>query len=211
MGSVNRNISRKSNSYGKNTRTTTTNVIDRFWSKVIKSDECWLWLPKVQRFIMPDGRAPHPSRACYELIYNDMLPLPTQIKVLHRCENYLCVRPEHIHIKKQTFTFADGSIVRRSAVRERLTTLRCKAGKRNEPAPNETTDDIFDMLELQNGMCASCLDALTSRFCIDHCHKTGKVRGLLCISCNSIEGHAKGIPERCEMVAEYMRKTKVAA
>jgi len=48
--------------------------------------------------------------------------------------------------------------------------------------------DYFDMLETQNGRCLIChvnKCATGKNFAIDHDHKTGKVRGLLCASCNS--------------------------
>lgn len=42
------------------------------------------------------------------------------------------------------------------------------------------------MLWLQNGHCALC-DVVPNKkqLHVDHCHETGKVRGLLCIRCNS--------------------------
>lgn len=53
-----------------------------------------------------------------------------------------------------------------------------------------------EMLELQDGVCAICGDApdvrdedrrsqgVASRLVVDHCHQTGRVRGLLCAACN---------------------------
>jgi hypothetical protein len=44
------------------------------------------------------------------------------------------------------------------------------------------------MLEQQDGKCAICKKPETSSKCsylsVDHDHKTGKIRGLLCVSCN---------------------------
>ena len=42
------------------------------------------------------------------------------------------------------------------------------------------------LLEEQNGLCAICSTNCSSgrRLCVDHNHKTGKVRGLLCGNCN---------------------------
>lgn len=57
-----------------------------------------------------------------------------------------------------------------------------------------TYQEYCDMLDAQNGRCAICEseDAQSSRtygkLFIDHCHTTGKVRGLLCSKCN----HALG-------------------
>src|SRR3954469_10844012 len=43
------------------------------------------------------------------------------------------------------------------------------------------------MLEKQDNKCAICrLDRsqFNKNFCVDHCHATGKIRGLLCTACN---------------------------
>lgn len=45
------------------------------------------------------------------------------------------------------------------------------------------------MLEKQKGVCAICfLPPLEIRLAVDHCHKTGKIRGLLCTACNNALG-----------------------
>ena len=42
-----------------------------------------------------------------------------------------------------------------------------------------------DLLSKQKGLCAICLRTpKTKRLCVDHDHKTGQVRGLLCYVCN---------------------------
>ena len=44
----------------------------------------------------------------------------------------------------------------------------------------------FDlMVESQQGVCAICKQPPKTTLVVDHCHKTGKVRGLLCYSCNT--------------------------
>jgi hypothetical protein len=52
-------------------------------------------------------------------------------------------------------------------------------------------DDYNSMYEQQKGLCAGCYQHQTERFCVDHCHETGKVRGLLCASCNKALGLIK--------------------
>lgn len=41
----------------------------------------------------------------------------------------------------------------------------------------------------QAGACAMC-SASRSRLLVDHCHKSGLIRGLLCASCNTAEVHS---------------------
>lgn len=43
----------------------------------------------------------------------------------------------------------------------------------------------------QAGACAMC-SASGGRLLVDHCHRTGLVRGLLCTSCNTAEGMGRG-------------------
>lgn len=57
-----------------------------------------------------------------------------------------------------------------------------------------TLEDYDNLLKSQNGVCAICERAETSRSSekgpavdslkVDHCHTTGKIRGLLCSECN---------------------------
>lgn len=49
-------------------------------------------------------------------------------------------------------------------------------------------DEYNEMLENQNYCCGICKkhkDNFTKNLYVDHCHDTGKVRGLLCQKCNS--------------------------
>jgi hypothetical protein len=51
-----------------------------------------------------------------------------------------------------------------------------------------TVDDYNDMLQSQNNRCACCgihKAKIKGLLHVDHCHDTGKVRGLLCVSCNT--------------------------
>ena len=53
-----------------------------------------------------------------------------------------------------------------------------------------THEKYIEMLEQQNGCCKICTKECSSgmNLSVDHCHKTGKVRGLLCKKCNSALG-----------------------
>ena len=50
-------------------------------------------------------------------------------------------------------------------------------------------DDYNKLLKKQKGRCALCLRQprlFSYDLGVDHCHKTGRIRGLLCNSCNQI-------------------------
>ncbi len=50
----------------------------------------------------------------------------------------------------------------------------------------------WDLFEDQCGVCACCFtppDIPGQDLCVDHCHHTGRVRGLICTGCNQGLGH----------------------
>lgn len=69
-----------------------------------------------------------------------------------------------------------------------------------------TLDDYNVMLEAQGGVCAICgnIDPVRS-LAVDHCHETGKVRGLLCRDCNQGLGLYRDNITRLHKAAEYLR------
>ena len=70
--------------------------------------------------------------------------------------------------------------------------------------------DFMDMLTMQNGRCAICgHEDLTNRSffpVVDHCHETGKVRGLLCMNCNQGLGKFKDSADRLFSAIAYLTK-----
>jgi hypothetical protein len=58
----------------------------------------------------------------------------------------------------------------------------------------------------QRGCCAICL-VRPPRLFVDHCHATGRVRGLLCSNCNLAVGELGDDPVRCEAAAAYLERT----
>lgn len=65
-------------------------------------------------------------------------------------------------------------------------------------------EDYTKMLVSQNGVCAVCKQPGFKRLAVDHCHKTGKIRGLLCSSCNSAEGLLKSDSTIIRALADYV-------
>jgi recombination endonuclease VII len=60
------------------------------------------------------------------------------------------------------------------------------------------------MLARQRGVCAICKRS-GQVLCVDHCHATGKVRGLLCSKCNSTLGFCDDDPKRLLAAIAYLR------
>lgn len=69
-----------------------------------------------------------------------------------------------------------------------------------------TREEYDAKLDEQGGKCAICRTSLDTgrRPAIDHCHETGKVRGLLCIRCNSGIGHLRDSVDLVFAAAAYL-------
>ena len=68
-----------------------------------------------------------------------------------------------------------------------------------------TADQYREMLALQDGCCAICRRKPTGRrLAVDHEHRTGRVRGLLCDACNRAIGQFGDDPTRIRCAAEYV-------
>lgn len=73
-----------------------------------------------------------------------------------------------------------------------------------------TEAEYRERLAQQGGRCAICgsddpRSKRTRLFCVDHDHSTGKVRGLLCVSCNAMLGAINDSVERLQAGIEYLR------
>jgi Recombination endonuclease VII len=70
-------------------------------------------------------------------------------------------------------------------------------------------EDYQRILEFQGKRCYICQRATgrSKRLAVDHNHKTGLVRGLLCSVCNHMLAHARDDPEFFERAAFYLRHT----
>lgn len=85
-----------------------------------------------------------------------------------------------------------------------------------------TIDDYFALLEKQGGVCAICgrgpenfevtdkngVVKSYSRFLVDHDHKTGTVRGLLCRGCNSGLGHFQDSTDVMFKAISYLKEER---
>lgn len=79
---------------------------------------------------------------------------------------------------------------------------------------NMTLDDYDKLFKNQNEVCDICKNPEGSfdrkgklrLLAVDHCHKTGKVRGLLCFGCNASLGKFKDSTEILQNAIDYLKK-----
>lgn len=78
-----------------------------------------------------------------------------------------------------------------------------------------TLEEFNAMFAEQDGLCAVCRKPETAKWMgtdrtrplsVDHCHETGKVRGLLCHSCNRILGLLNDDPDRLRRALAYLEE-----
>ncbi len=73
---------------------------------------------------------------------------------------------------------------------------------------NITVEQYYEMFSNQDGCCAICgkgQKELNRRLAIDHCHKTGKIRGLLCFDCNTSLGKWNDDIDMVKKALEYLK------
>lgn len=80
-----------------------------------------------------------------------------------------------------------------------------------------TQDDYRAILEAQEGVCAICKQPETAKrpttqtpkaLAVDHCHKEGHVRGLLCWRCNSVLGKVGDSIQTLQSMIEYLQRPR---
>ena len=67
---------------------------------------------------------------------------------------------------------------------------------------NLTLDEYNKILDSQDGVCAICLRGI--RLCVDHNHKTGFVRGIICHFCNLGLGYFEDDIKRMKKAIKYI-------
>lgn len=80
---------------------------------------------------------------------------------------------------------------------------------------NIELEEYENLLEKQNYKCKICggfetalLKGKIRKLSVDHDHKTGKIRGILCHSCNNILGRAKDNPLVLVSCIKYLKENK---
>jgi len=77
-----------------------------------------------------------------------------------------------------------------------------------------STEDYYGMLEKQENKCKLCFmefntdDTKVTSPCVDHCHTTDKIRGLLCRRCNMGLGYFKDNTVTVTRAINYLQENR---
>lgn len=89
-------------------------VAERFWSKVDRSGECWLWQGATVTggygLFRRDGHNQLAHRVAYELAYG---PIPSGLLACHHCDTPACCRPDHLFLGTHDDNARDRDIKKR--------------------------------------------------------------------------------------------------
>jgi hypothetical protein len=70
-------------------------LMDRFWTKVDKTGDCWMWTACRDR----QGYGQIDAQRAHRVAYADRHgPIPAGMYVLHSCDNPPCVNPAHLRL-----------------------------------------------------------------------------------------------------------------
>jgi hypothetical protein len=95
----------------------TDNDIERFWSKVKKTETCWLWeagkFYKGYGLFRYKGKLVRAHRFSWSIFHKQNIPDGMQIN--HHCDNPACVNPEHLYLGTQKDNRRDSIVRNRTA------------------------------------------------------------------------------------------------
>lgn len=88
---------------------------ERFWSKVLKTDTCWIWQAQLNnkgygvfmyysKKLRRKSRQMYAHRVSWTLTYG---AIPDAMRVLHKCDNPPCCNPEHLFLGTQADNMND--------------------------------------------------------------------------------------------------------
>lgn len=109
-------------------------MLNRFFSKINKTDSCWIWISATSHngygvFWLNGGNI-RAHRLSYKIHNGD---IPEYIHVLHRCDNRICVNPDHLFLGTHSDNMKD-MVIKKRHYRQSIT--HCPS---NHPYSKENT------------------------------------------------------------------------
>ena len=136
----------------------------------------------------------------------------TESKLCRSCEKALPLSDFSIHTTNKKTGHSTLRIDCKSCVAAKKKARYCPDKNANTMLKRNygiTLADYDRMVEKQDGKCAICESTNPSgngaRFAVDHDHKTGEVRGLLCFDCNSGIGKFRDNTALLTSAIEYLK------
>ena len=144
---------------------------------------------------------------------------PKQIQGHGLCRRCYLSQPHMVERKNaaRRAAYAADPVRRRDAAAFKVADYSTPEGKARQAARSRRhayriePHQFAALLAAQQNKCAICLlvfveGAKRTAPHVDHCHSTGRVRGLLCAACNSGIGHLADDPDRLESAVRYLRQ-----
>lgn len=138
---------------------------ERFWSKVNKDGECWVWLgarmgsPNNRRgAIYAHSKLCAAHRISWELVNGE---IPDGMVICHTCDNTLCVRPDHLFIGTQKDNIHD---MIRKGRRARACALRGAKGEAHRWAK---LDNVAVMDVVNSALSGESKKSIARRYSVD--------------------------------------------
>jgi hypothetical protein len=107
-----------------------------------------------------------------------------------KCETFKSLEEFHLNSSQPDGRRSDCKLCRKA-----FDAARYKTSRRKELLVERYgigDEEYYSLLEKQSGVCALCSadtpGGRWKKFNVDHCHDTGRVRGLLCYRCNTALG-----------------------
>lgn len=164
------------------------------WSKPVRCLGCSRELRKYSD--TPDDRPIHSGKGRCYTCYNKIAQLVTEVTDTHqKCVG--CCRWIELSQFSNSVRYASGK------------DSRCKGCKRAKKFGLSLVE-LELMIESQRGKCFICgrtpSSTLGDYLNIDHCHRSGKIRNLLCNNCNIAIGHFRDNPDIVRSAVAFLYK-----
>jgi hypothetical protein len=117
-------------------------------------------------------------------------------------KKYRTKRKEHIKIYQEKYYIKNKDRIIQYRQSEKGKEVELKAHLKK--CYNLSLEKYVELKKVQNNKCAICNRTPKSGLTVDHCHKTKRVRGLLCIACNTGLGKFKEQKIFLEKAIKYL-------